>query len=422
MEKKDSNPYFNIFYSFAKGSQKDLESQTALENNISRAFLATLQNLEEKNCIDFFKNLKCICKGFDVDVPKEKPEFRIQSNNKEEIKKKIGNCKNKILLVINGFGEDWPLERNRDEQEKGETIPDGWIFYDNTVICVEAKLLTEPAMKQEDGHFVGWLGVLDEKDRIKKKINWEDIESVSRGMAVEIDNPKNKFILEELADFLNWEGFGKLNKEHFVGLADKVQDKDFNFLKTQLKKLNKYLGKDSLGNDRYEENSKEREGEYRLIHRYQKTSLSLNVCFIKELNKSNYIFYISIYTSNDQGFNNLVKMLNADLFKKLNDKVKEKWKIDLGIAFSNVRLDRRQTKEDWGQSIINHEEISEIENIVESYKTEKKNENKKYYVGKRISISFTFGEDFWVLPTYGKQIDRIKCYLFEIDKILNDMK
>ncbi len=104
-------------------------------------------------------------------------------------------------------------------------------------------------------------------------------------------------------------------------------------------------------------------------------------------------------------------------------------KLDLGIAFSPIRIGWRLTDEYWGKSIIDSEEISEIENIVEDYKTKKKNDIiisedgkiKKYIVGNRISISFTFGEDFWVLGTYEKQVNRIKSYLSEIDTILNEM-
>jgi hypothetical protein len=212
------NPYFNIFYSFSRGTiaenqnPESLLSEKALENNISRAFFSTLKNLEEKNCVELLKKLILECKDLKVEVPTEKPYFIIQHNTNEfESKINSRNYENRFILVINGYG-DWDQEKRKATEY---TIPDGWIFYDKIAICVEAKLLSYPSDEQLKGHFD--LLKLEKTETHIKKIHWEDIEFVCRNKANDENlNFKDKFLFIQLADFLEYEGFGKLSKIEII--------------------------------------------------------------------------------------------------------------------------------------------------------------------------------------------------------------
>ncbi len=52
-----SDPHLNLFYSYESGSLDNLEVQTQLENNITRALILTMQNLEPTNQEGVLKDL-----------------------------------------------------------------------------------------------------------------------------------------------------------------------------------------------------------------------------------------------------------------------------------------------------------------------------------------------------------------------------
>mgnify|MGYP001574078807 CR=1 FL=1 len=53
----DMEKHFNIFQSYNSGNEKDIESVVQLEDNITRAFLCTLSNIEKSLQQKIVKNL-----------------------------------------------------------------------------------------------------------------------------------------------------------------------------------------------------------------------------------------------------------------------------------------------------------------------------------------------------------------------------
>jgi len=74
------DPHFNIFYSYDRGSKKDKESLSQLEDNITRGFLIVLKNLEPIHQRKFLKDL--------VGTPKNKSTFQSLSFDLQNIEKK----------------------------------------------------------------------------------------------------------------------------------------------------------------------------------------------------------------------------------------------------------------------------------------------------------------------------------------------
>jgi len=52
-----SDPHFNIFYSYGRGSQKDYDRISQLEDNVTRGFLIVLKHLSDTDRKEFLWNL-----------------------------------------------------------------------------------------------------------------------------------------------------------------------------------------------------------------------------------------------------------------------------------------------------------------------------------------------------------------------------
>lgn len=88
--------HLNLFYSYDRGSRKDLDHLKQLEDNITRSFIITVMKLSEEQKLTFLNNLLD-----DSELKtKKKLNFDLQNIDDKSNNKIIKNAKNKILLCI----------------------------------------------------------------------------------------------------------------------------------------------------------------------------------------------------------------------------------------------------------------------------------------------------------------------------------
>ncbi len=199
-----TDPHFNLFYSYDRGSQKDPDRISQLEDNVTRGFLIALQHLSDTDRKEFLRNLLTgtgikksqlsnlsfdlqniddrnnlskIQKGrdvkkilltisrdsFDVDEMKQKivnivnnrtikemlsADDDDEKNKKAKIKKKLAS---ELIRLKNDDDECKPIQELGNKKFKrkelssiisalGECRPDGWIYNDKIAILVESKI------------------------------------------------------------------------------------------------------------------------------------------------------------------------------------------------------------------------------------------------------------------------------------------
>ena len=91
--------HLNLFQSYNSGNQKDIDRIVQLEDNITRALLCTVSNLEDDLQIKFLNSL-----SEKVSIRKnESFDYDLQNLSKDIDQSKI---KNKILVTIQRYSND----------------------------------------------------------------------------------------------------------------------------------------------------------------------------------------------------------------------------------------------------------------------------------------------------------------------------
>ena len=87
--------HLNLFYSYDRGSRKDLEHLQQLEDNVTRSFIITLKNLRTEKQKEFLENLIGLSTK-----PKIYFSYDLQNIKDVSHRYKVKKTKNKILLCI----------------------------------------------------------------------------------------------------------------------------------------------------------------------------------------------------------------------------------------------------------------------------------------------------------------------------------
>ena len=144
------DPHLNIFAAFGRGrplietkvdrnpSESEFRRQKALEDNITRAFLFTLHHLSQpvrSKLLDL-----TVCKVTELSAPgmQEQVSCHLQ---RVPTQTQTKDATERWIVLINATG-DWQEERHNCPEKSPR--PDGWLLWSNVVVCIEAKLFTQP--------------------------------------------------------------------------------------------------------------------------------------------------------------------------------------------------------------------------------------------------------------------------------------
>jgi hypothetical protein len=97
---KNKDRYLNLFYSYDKGSNKDLLNLKQLENNFTRSFIICFDNLKEANKKLFLEHLISNHSSKKLQLKFKNIEVDLQSFENTSELKEYQKSKSKILLVI----------------------------------------------------------------------------------------------------------------------------------------------------------------------------------------------------------------------------------------------------------------------------------------------------------------------------------
>lgn len=404
--------YLNIFHSYAKGKkkskeiklkEKDEKYEKQLENNVTRSFISTLAHLSPEICCKFLNELICEKLGLAYINTMTMPEFVLQSP-KGILGPRTKESKNQRLLIIQGYG-NWKPEKRA---ETDESKPDAWILWENTAVCIESKLHSEPSESQIRNHCKKWFG--DQVDKFY--ITWEEIQNKCESIKTNGCDKKDEFLLAQLGEFLELEGFGKISRQHLerAQLLGKDDDEDYNFLKVLLKKLSNNLKPEELFNNSEYIGKEWKTGTikdsrevYIMLNNMPKKGLSINVDFHEGNLK------VILYAATVDGYNEIEKMLRE---KNLINKLKAfKKDIYMEAYIEHKRGKSLQGKggNRWQEGKVKLDSSSKLDEAIEKLKEHYNSDHNKYHknIGKRISIYIDYGDEFYN-KKYEEQIAVIK--------------
>ncbi len=206
--------YKNIFYYF-RGPSSDKNIDKQIENNTTKAFINTLENLSINNAIKLLEQI------LGLELPETKQlKFSLQAIPLDVNSQKL----KRALVLLPPFGMESTNERKNDVIQGR---PDGWIFSDKFVILIETKTNLQSYNKNQMlDHFknnrIGW----DVNETICEchfDAIYKLLEEFYRQIQLDDKraNAKELFLIQSLITYLeeigmnDFEGF---NNRHFFSL------------------------------------------------------------------------------------------------------------------------------------------------------------------------------------------------------------
>ena len=254
--------HLNLFYSYNQGNLSSSERTKQLEDNLTRALIVTLRNLEHPSQIKFLKLLllknivhsksfvydlqntnkykaKSDTTKFLVVLQRDKSNFNLKDfqrldtsflENKTDIEKKeIGSDIRKHIATESQ--EDFQInDTNFNFSELNSLLqffygnrPDAWIIGEKEVVLFETKIGYNSASKyQIYRHITGKSGLNLNPQKLKSdsanlsiiNITWEEIGKIFQGLKSE-NSQKELFLINQFLEYISMTG-QKLNLDYLI--------------------------------------------------------------------------------------------------------------------------------------------------------------------------------------------------------------
>jgi hypothetical protein len=211
------DPHFNLFYSYSIGGKKktnkDDETEDTfrgkdkekrmeiLEDNLTRAFLITIGSLTPQQIKNYFNIL---FSKEEIKIKSTK-EIHLDLQNYSKDNQKLSEIiqdenSKKILLVISDVvsnvteGELLSSLRKVGKDKTRGSRPDGWVFFNDTIILIESKVRDNLIMKDQlIRHIINQFGKNKEWHKnfhfVSKK--WEDLITTFEFLGLKKNNISN---------------------------------------------------------------------------------------------------------------------------------------------------------------------------------------------------------------------------------------
>lgn len=254
---------FNIFQSYNSGSEKDLESVVQLEDNLTRAFLVTLSNLEgqvQHEIISDLFQIKNLNRNEDFEFDLQNPTSKLTLTGKHKIIATIQRYTSKISkydFVHDNTTIDVILNNSDNKKRReikeiivhaqkdnsalnelaaygmtdvssnmlasilnliGENRADGWINMKNNIVLIEAKIGDNEVSKyqlyrhlsKKNGFGINPVN-LQKGDKCKEysiiNLTWDEVYNLFKEIEGRSTiNERDKFIIKQFMDYLKMNG------------------------------------------------------------------------------------------------------------------------------------------------------------------------------------------------------------------------
>ena len=183
--------HHNIFYYYRGAKQSDLDVDSQLEDNTTKALINTLENCSTKVVVEFLKWLGIEAAG--------KAKFELQ-------KKTIGGMRirpkpQRLLLGLVDKGEnavcaEW-------EAAEGDSRPDAWIYGQDYVVLIESKVGSaslDPSQMQ--CHFQKLQTDARQRPRFEVR-TWAEVHRFFVGLLPGLSD-QDKWLVEQFTQYLEW--------------------------------------------------------------------------------------------------------------------------------------------------------------------------------------------------------------------------
>lgn len=191
--------HLNLFFSYNQGQINDIEKEKQLENNLTRALIVTISNLEYILQLKFIQSLiepdKLKSKSFQFDL-----QNTTYNRNQNSSKYVLIIQRDKNIITLDGLLDNVHSSRIGN-------IPDAWIIGANETILIETKIGDNPASKSQIfRHITGKNGyniprklLRNSNLRIINK-SWEDICIIIKNLKA--TKEQDRFLLSQLHNYI----------------------------------------------------------------------------------------------------------------------------------------------------------------------------------------------------------------------------
>jgi hypothetical protein len=184
--------HHNIFYYYRGAKQSDLDFDSQLEDNTTKALINTLEHCSSKVVVEFLKWLNIEAAG--------KSRFELQKKTIGE--RRIGRKSQRLLLGLVDKGQKSAYD-DLEGSVEGDSRPDAWIYGENYVVLIESKVgdaSLDPSQMQ--CHLQKLKAGARQRPRCKVQ-TWAKVHRFFVGLLPGLSD-QDKWLVEQFTQYLEW--------------------------------------------------------------------------------------------------------------------------------------------------------------------------------------------------------------------------